>query len=77
MGRTFDNSELQGSEERILDLSRDDAAKRFQHLFSIKEHLSQRWREEYVSQLRQDPSPLEAILVIFGRRALHPDPRMH
>ena len=35
MGRTFDNSELQGSEERILDLSRDDATKRFQHLLSI------------------------------------------
>ena len=50
MGRAFDNSELQDSKERTLDLSRDDATKRFQHLLSIKEHLSQRWREEYVSQ---------------------------
>ena len=36
MGRTFDNSELQDSKERTLDLSRDDATKRFQHLLSIR-----------------------------------------
>ena len=75
MGRTCDNSELQGRWERIFELSRGDATKRFQHILSIKEHLSQRWREEYVSQMRifnnnkgRNVTEGEVVLIIYGKK---------
>ena len=50
MGDIFSHN--RSDQDSVVDLTHVQASKRLKHILAIKEHLANRWRLEYVSQLR-------------------------
>ena len=50
MGDIFSHN--RSDQDSLVDLTHVQASKRLKHMLAIKEHLANRWRLEYISQLR-------------------------
>ena len=50
MGDIFSHN--RSDQDSLVDLTHVQASKRLKHMLTVKEHFANRWRLEYVSQLR-------------------------